>query len=130
MSYISFTVPGKPPAKNARHDLVRRGGHCARKNSDEYNEFVERMREAVEEHEGVEDKGLWRCEIEAYWPEESHVIGHGTANADPDAPISCVLDALQACDVIDDDMRICKVTASKHYDKKSPRVVIRLERMQ
>jgi len=125
---IEITVMGTPPKKNDRHRWTVRQGRPTHYPGKYYKDFLARLTVAWSNRPGQSPaaSGLWHCSIESYWARRSLAIGHGTPRVDVDAPISPVFDAMQSVGIIDDDMRITSVSATKYYDKANPRVVIRL----
>jgi Holliday junction resolvase RusA-like endonuclease len=64
-------------------------------------------------------------ELREYWPRRRHLDAcPGLALGDVDAPIKEALDALRRAAVIDDDVQVRQVTASKLIDSKAPRIEI------
>lgn len=128
---ISLVIPGKPPAKNDKHKVFVRTGQkggksIGRMKSEAYVAFLERALEAwlATRQERIES-GLWMARIRAYWGSQRH-LDHDVGLGDVDAPIECVLDALQVVGAIDNDARVVALIATKHYDKERPRVEVEL----
>lgn len=127
MSY-TVTLPGVPPRKNRRHILVGRQGRSVPVNAPDFKSFVITL-------EGVWAKarypriyyGLWSIALHAIWPRVRH-LDIPTACGDVDAPISWVLDALQAAGALDDDARITEVRATKAQGP-DPSLTITLEQL-
>jgi len=118
-------IPGANPRKNRRHVHGPNGV----RNSDEFHEFVQRLRAAwgAAGHPVIKS-GRWRLLIETGWPQKTTLAdGLVVPRGDVDAPISVVLDALQECGVLDDDARVFEQAATKFYDPKDPRTIITLE---
>ena len=110
---MRFTVRGVPPRKNDRHALTIRGGRPVRYNAPAYKDFAKRLAAEVRGLTPI-GSGLWDLHVVAYWPRWRH-LDQSVPYADADAPISCLLDAMQDCGLIDDDMRIMSVTAEKRH---------------
>jgi Holliday junction resolvase RusA-like endonuclease len=128
-SRIAFIVDGPPPRKNERHEIVApRNGRPFLKNSAAFETFARKM--ANEWHKAWSPKiraGSWSITVLACWPRQRH-LDVSLPFGDVDAPVSAVLDALEACGCIDDDVRFVKQVARKAYSKDSPRTVIVIER--
>lgn len=130
---IRLRIPGTPMQKNAKHKIFaskRRGGPIGRTKTPEYIRFCEKVslawdRERAHGKLPPATEGAWEIEVAAYWSRLRH-LDLQFAFGDVDAPLECVLDALQAAGVIDDDVRIVRLTAVKYYDKQNPRLEIRL----
>lgn len=140
---IELVVPGPPPQKNRRYEIVsiivkgskkcpacgnfRRRGIM--KNSDAFLEFVEALRR---EWLGLVAEpikaGRWRLRLRAYWTNGKQ-LDVLVPKGDTDGPISAVLDALQLAGVIDDDARVMAIDARSGADPGRPRVEIRLEQL-
>jgi len=124
----TLTLPGTPPRKNRRHLLVGRGGLARTINSPEFKAFVLTIEAAwaKAQHPKIQS-GLWRLNLHAVWPRTRH-LDIPTACGDVDAPISWVLDALQAAGALDDDSRIVELGATKEKGP-NPGLVITLTQL-
>lgn len=66
-------------------------------------------------------------EIDSYWPQQRHLErAEELANGDVDGPLKFTIDALEKSGLIDDDVRVIKVTARKFIDRKRPRIEMRV----
>lgn len=120
------TVRGTPPRKNTRHRLIApRKGAPRRINGEGYKAFVTEL--AREWGTNGRVRGRVIIAIVAYWPRQRHIDGGPFPFGDIDAPISCVLDGLQAIGAIDDDVRVTRLAAEKEYDPDNPRTEILIE---
>jgi Holliday junction resolvase RusA-like endonuclease len=70
--------------------------------------------------------GAWRITIAAFWSRERH-LDVRLPIGDIDAPVSAVLDGLQECGALDDDVRFVELVTYKALDRESPRTVITIE---
>jgi hypothetical protein len=116
---LSVTIAGVPPKKNRRHVLV--GGAKPRLiNSGTFKGFAKDLRAAWDAADLPEIRsGVWQLEVHCVWPRQRH-LDISFPLGDVDAPISSILDAAQICGILDDDVRVLKVSASKDYAKGSP----------
>src|SRR5262249_41556167 len=74
--------------------------------------------------------GAWRMTLRVYHDKLRH-LDIVTPQIDVDASISCVLDALQRAELLDDDVRVVELgQVRKYYDKERPRVEIDLEEVE
>lgn len=71
--------------------------------------------------------GLWRLEVVSTWPRTRH-LDVDVPLGDCDAPVSCVLDALQEAQILDDNARIMSLAASKSQGK-DPSTVVTLSKI-
>ena len=123
-----LSLSGSPPRKNRRHVHVGRG---RRANSPEFTALVRAMGVAWGGEPKIE-AGIWEASIVSRWPRKrnlSGVDGRVVALGDVDAPVSFVLDALQAAGVIDDDARIVTLAARKEWSATWPGVRVELARI-
>jgi Holliday junction resolvase RusA-like endonuclease len=67
--------------------------------------------------------------ITARWPRQRHLVDTAVALGDVDAPVSSIQDALQRAGVLDDDIRLVELHATKTHDAARPGVVIALVRV-
>ena len=75
--------------------------------------------------------GAWRLRVTAIWPRKREldvVVPFG----DVDAPVSAVLDGLQKCGALDDDVRVVELVADKRLADASdePKTIIHLELLE
>lgn len=140
-THIDLVIPGEPPRKNDRYKIVvittktgkKRG---ALKNSDSFKLFVMVLMSTWRTR-GLPkiQSGAWRLTVAAFWSRLAHErkgkkLDRSFAIGDVDAPTSWVLDALEECGALDDDVRVVEETSFKAYDKHNPRTVITLERVE
>jgi Holliday junction resolvase RusA-like endonuclease len=123
---IILHIPGTPPRKNERHDVIRIGNRGALKNSKAFDELVAEVAAAwlLGRHQKI-CSGKWEIHVRAVWPRKRN-LDVTVAFGDVDAPVSAVLDALQACGAIDDDARFIRQSAEKLYVKGEGSTEIRL----
>lgn len=109
MSSYTVEIVGTPPRKNRRHIIVRN----RLINSKEFKAFCTALGEAwnAAGHPAIAS-GLWRLEVHSTWPRTRH-LDQPVPLGDVDAPVSCVLDALQEAQILDDDARVMTLVASK-----------------
>ncbi|MBL9102140.1 MAG: hypothetical protein JNL82_14345 [Myxococcales bacterium] len=128
---VSVVVHGPPPRKNRRHAHGGHGGPV--RNSSEYLAWCEQLARAWEAASGPAlAAGRWQLHVSALWPRRRDLGDVIVPFGDIDAPISAVLDGLQLCGAIDDDVRVCRLTSDKGLatDDDPPKVVIHLTRME
>ncbi len=70
-------------------------------------------------------KGSWHIHLVSYWP-RVRKLDERVPYGDIDAPVSIVLDALEAVGAIDDDVRVVSAELHKRYDPDDPRIEIML----
>lgn len=119
-------VVGAVPRKNRRHMIV--GGEKPRLiNSKEFDAFAERLDAAwrAARHPVIRS-GRWRLLVESSWGRQRH-LDVDVADGDVDAPLSCVLDAMQGKGLLDNDARVVELAAVKFHRQGDPRVVLTLE---
>ncbi len=73
-------------------------------------------------------EGALVVEVHVYWGRQRH-LDFVTGDGDVDALDKAVLDAMggsekASCELLDDDHRVTRFIAEKHYDKDRPRVEI------
>jgi hypothetical protein len=107
MTAYRFTIPGAPPRKNRRHQIVL--GRLI--NSASFNDLVERVAQAWGARPMI-DRGAWSVTIAAQWKRTRH-LDLAFAFGDVDASASSIFDSLQQAGVIDDDVRIAELRCSK-----------------
>lgn len=109
MSSYTVTIQGTPPRKNRRHVIVRN----RLINSKEFKAFTQELKEAWQAagHPSIAS-GAWSLTIHSTWPRTRH-LDQPVPLGDVDAPISWVMDALQAANILDDDARVMSLKASK-----------------
>ena len=109
----SICIPGTPPRKNRRH-IIARGRMI---NSKEFKLFTQEVGEArhAAGHPNIHS-GTWSLRVHACWPRTRH-LDIDIPLGDVDAPISWILDAMQAAGVLDDDARVMSLAASKSQGK-------------
>lgn len=131
LASFSATVHGTPPRKNRRH---AHGGHSGPvRNSPEYLAWCEQLGAAwAAASNPALASGTWRLRVTAVWPRKRDLGGVVVAFGDVDAPISAVLDALQRCGAIDDDVRVIELRADKQLadDSETPKTIIHLEMLE
>lgn len=130
ISVVSVVVHGPPPRKNRRH---AHGGRGRVRNSEEYLAWCELLARAWESSSSPAlTAGRWRLNVFALWPRRRDLGDVVVPFGDIDAPISAVLDGLQRCGAIDDDVRVAALTADKGFatDDDPAKVVIHLTRME
>lgn len=125
---IDLVIEGPPPRKNERHEIVApRRGRPFLKNSAAFDSFALRITNRWRRAGMPKIRaGAWSIRIKSYWARRRH-LDLSTAIGDVDAPISAVLDALQECGCIDDDVRFETLTAEKYCDPENPRVEVVME---
>ena len=113
MTTYSIVIPGVPPRKNRRHIIVRN----RLINSREFKLFSKLLGEAWKAagHPKI-DSGLWRLTVHSTWPRTRH-LDQPVPLGDVDAPVSCILDALQEAQILDDDARVMALQATKDRGK-------------
>lgn len=119
-------VEGAVPRKNRRHRIV--GGVKPRLiNSPEFDAFAERLDAAwrAAAHPVIRS-GRWRLLVESSWGRQRH-LDVDVADGDVDAPVSCVLDAMQLKGLLDNDARVVELAAVKFHRHGDPRIVLTLE---
>lgn len=116
---------GMPPRKNRRH--IRVGGGRSI-NAPEFTALVAALHLAWSPRPPIA-RGLWRLQVTARWPRQRHLVDLTVALGDVDAPVSSIQDALQRAGVLDDDIRLVELHATKTHDAERPGVVIVLERV-
>lgn len=119
---IHIVVPGTPPRKNRRHQIVARGKFPRLINTKEFKQFCAELSAATAVM--VAPPGPLRVQVAAYWDRQRHLDDHHYAMGDIDAPLSAILDGLQEVGFLDDDVRFESLAVSKHYDKANPRTEI------
>lgn len=120
-------VLGAVPRKNRRHTIV--GGSNPRLiNSPEFNSFAERLDAAwrAAAHPVIR-AGRWRLLVESSWGRRRRNLDVEVADGDVDAPLSCVLDAMQEKGLLDNDARVVELAAVKLHRHGDPRIVLTLE---
>lgn len=124
---IRIVIEGPPPRKNERHELVRMNGHSSRKNSQKYESFAFRLMRAWDKL-GLPkiERGLWAISVHSYWKTLRHLPDLDVPKGDSDAALSCIKDALQLVEAIDNDGRIVSDHTENSHDKQRPRVEIEL----
>lgn len=137
---VSLTIPGEPPRKNSKHEVFVRTGKMrggqrsiGRRLTADYRRFREVVALAWDRVRAREKlqritAGRWEITVRAYWSRERH-LDVDFAIGDVDAPLECVLDALHdedGANALDDDVRFVKLTATKHYDPRYPRVEVEI----
>lgn len=133
---FSLTINDPPPRKNDRHEIVvpkyRKPGQPVawRKNSKAFEFFAlcvrNKWRQAGSPRVSV---GEWHIDCVSYFARVRH-LDIDLPFGDVDASVSCVLDALQLCGAIDDDVRFVSACLSKHVDAEHPRIEIRIRPAQ
>lgn len=124
--HLTLTVPGPVPRKNRRHGLARgKAGKPRAFLSKSYTTWCGLLKTAATRWGRIE-AGLWECRIRIFHSKIRH-LDVKTPHIDVDAPISSVLDGLQRIGVLDDDVRIETVSATKRYDKTRPRIEVEME---
>lgn len=120
-------VLGAVPRKNRRHILVGTDDRPRPINSKEFGEFAERL-DAAWRAAGhpVICHGRWRLLVESSWGRQRH-LDVDVADGDVDAPLSCVLDAMQMKGLLDNDARVVELAAVKLHRHGDPRIVLTLE---
>jgi Holliday junction resolvase RusA-like endonuclease len=130
---ITLVVEGEPPRKNERHRIVwdrdpTRPPFLVDTAAVEawWGELqlqwrMAKVRPIV--------SGVWEIEIRAFWSRERHLEDLSFGIGDLDAPISAVLDGLQAIGAIDNDVRFDDGTLRRRHDKRRPRVEITLREL-
>lgn len=123
MTY-SITLAGTPPRKNRRHALVR--GRLI--NSKDYKLFVEALGAAwtAAGHPAIAS-GTWALAVHSTWPRLRH-LDVDVPLGDCDAPISWIMDAMQAAGILDDDARIMSLAASK-AQSPNPSTIVTLTQL-
>jgi Holliday junction resolvase RusA-like endonuclease len=127
----SVVVHGAPPRKNRRHAHGGNGGPV--RNSKEYLAWCEQLARAWEAASGPAlATGRWHLHVTAIWPRCRDLGDVKVPFGDIDAPISAVLDGLQKCGAIDDDVRVCRLSSDKGFATTDdpPKVVIHLTLMK
>jgi len=127
---VAVTVHGPPPRKNRRHAHGGRGGPH---NSDEYLAWCDSLAAALAASSAPSMReGRWHLHVRALWPRRRDLGDVVVPFGDVDAPISAVLDGLQKCGAIDDDVRVVRLTADKDFATPDdpPKVVIQLTLME
>lgn len=116
-------VLGAVPRKNRRHIIA--GQRIV--NSPEFRAFAERL-DAAWRAAGhpVVRSGRWRLLVESSWGRQRH-LDVDVADGDVDAPLSCVLDAMQEKGLLDNDARVVELAAVKLHRHGDPRIVLTLE---
>lgn len=125
LASFSALVLGNPPRKNRRH---AHGGHV--RNSDDYLAWCELLGAAWSSASNPAlTTGTWRLRVTAIWPRRRTIGGTVVPFADVDAPVSAVLDALQRCGALDDDVRVIELFADKRLadGEDGPKTIIHLE---
>lgn len=127
-STVSFRVEvrGQVPRKNRRHIVVAKP-HARMVNSPEFTDFAKRL-DAAWRAAGhpVINSGRWRLLVESFWPRQRH-LDIDVADGDVDAPLSCVLDAMQVVKLLDNDARVVELGAVKNWGEGAARIVLTLE---
>lgn len=127
---VAVTVHGPPPRKNRRHAHSGRGGV---RNSDEYLAWCDSLATALASSSAPSMReGRWHLHVLALWPRRRDLGDVVVPFGDVDAPISAVLDGLQKCGALDDDVRVIRLTADKAFATADdpPKVVIHLTLME
>lgn len=125
---VAVTVHGSPPRKNRRHAHGRSGV----RNSEEYLAWCDLLAEALAASSAPAMRaGRWHLHVLALWPRRRDLGDVVVPYGDIDAPLSAVLDGLQRADALDDDIRVCKLTADKGFatDDDGPKTIINLTLM-
>lgn len=124
MSSYQVSIPGNPPRKNRRHIIVGR----RLINSKEFRAFTKALGEAwiAAGHPRIE-AGIWSLTVHSTWPRTRH-LDQPVPLGDVDAPVSCILDAMQAAGVLDDDARIMSLAASKSQGS-NPSTIVTLSKI-
>lgn len=129
LASFSALVPGAPPRKNRRH--AHGGGNV--RNSEAYLDWCQKLAAAWSAASNPSiASGTWRLRVTAIWPRRRTIGGAVVPFADVDAPISAVLDGLQRCGALDDDVRVMEVRADKRLadDDDGPKTIIHLELLE
>lgn len=119
---FKIEIDGAPPRKNDRHFLTKKSGRPVQVNSPSYRKLVEAIRTSWTA--ATIDSGIWVVEIIAWWPRRRDLGDVKVPFGDIDAPVSSVLDALEAAGVVDNDMRFAGMVASRRYDAGREGLVI------
>lgn len=125
--------------KNAKHEVFasktprRHGGRptVGRRLAHDYRRFCATValcwdRERARRRLRPINAGRWVITVHAFWDRQRH-LDVNLPIGDIDAPIECVLDALQAAGVVDNDARFVAMHSWKHHDPRHPRLVIEIE---
>lgn len=131
MTRIALTIDGPPLRKNERHKVIAlrlKDGKTrgSLKNSDAFDAYALRVGQAWRStgHEPIRS-GAWHVDCVAYFSRNRY-LDVAVAFGDVDAAVIAVLDALQACHAIDDDVRFVTGWLEKHVDASRPRLELML----
>lgn len=110
LSRVYKIVLASCPRKNRRHILVGRGRMI---NSPEYRNLCLEIEVAWKKAQFPKiSSGTWELRVHSTWPRWRH-LDVAVPLGDADAPVSSILDALQACEALDDDARVMRIVATK-----------------
>lgn len=131
---VRIVVAGSVPRKNRRkgYRVVAPKGKkpfITHYLSEEWKDWIARLSMEVGALDKI-DRGAWSITIRLFVDRQRHLDGETlhVALGDVDSATSAVLDGLIAVGVLDDDARFTSESATKHYDKSSPRTEIILRR--
>lgn len=131
----SVTISGNPgdASANASKRSIIRGGRAVSLKSRRARLFEARAAEAIaiaklrnpDGAAAVRAMTELAVRVDAYWPRQRHLDGcESLPLGDVDAPVKACLDVLESAGIIDDDVRVVELSASKRLDREFPRLTI------